>query len=72
VTGPAAPVTQDGQYPDSRRPAAAGIGIGRAAALIGALTAAACAVGAFVLVALLLDGGQLRAAVIRLRAGALR
>jgi hypothetical protein len=38
VTGPAAPVSQDGQYPDSRRPAAAGIGIGLAAALIGALT----------------------------------
>jgi putative peptidoglycan lipid II flippase len=45
VTGPAAPVTQDGQYPDSRRPAAAGIGIGRAAALIGALTVLARLLG---------------------------
>ena len=44
MTGPAAPVTQDGQYPDSKRPAA-GIGIGRAAALIGALTVLARLLG---------------------------
>jgi putative peptidoglycan lipid II flippase len=36
VTGPAVPVTQDGQEPDLRRPA--GTGIGRAAVLIGGLT----------------------------------
>jgi putative peptidoglycan lipid II flippase len=45
VTGPAAPVTQDGQYPDARRPAATGIGIGRAAVLIGALTVLARLLG---------------------------
>ena len=45
MTGPAAPVTQDGQYPDSTRPGAARIGIGRAAALVGALTVLARLLG---------------------------
>ncbi len=45
MTGPAAPVTQDDEYPDARRPAATGIGIGRAAALIGALTVLARLLG---------------------------
>jgi putative peptidoglycan lipid II flippase len=45
VTGPAAPVTQDGQQPGARQPGATGIGIGRAAALIGALTVLARLLG---------------------------
>ena len=45
MTGPAAPVTQDGQYPDAGRPAATRIGIGRAAVLIGALTVLARLLG---------------------------
>ena len=45
MTGPAAPVTKDGQYPDARRPAVAGIGIGRAAILIGVFTVLARMLG---------------------------
>ena len=45
MTGPAVPITQEGQHPDSRRPAAGGIGIGRAAALIGTLTVLARLLG---------------------------
>ncbi len=45
MTGPAAPVTQDGQQPEARQPRATSIGIGRAAALIGALTVLARLLG---------------------------
>jgi putative peptidoglycan lipid II flippase len=45
---------------------------GPAADVLVALIAAACAVGAYAIVAFLLDGGALRAAVIRIRAGELR
>jgi putative peptidoglycan lipid II flippase len=45
VTGPATPVTQDGQHPDARQPGKIGIGIGRAAALIGAVTVLARLLG---------------------------
>jgi hypothetical protein len=83
VTGQAVPVTQGGQESGRGRPA--GSEIGRAAAKIAAVPstgpvadavievlAAGCAAAAFVVVAYLPDGSELRAAVTRARRAALR